>query len=830
MKYLINRRRALLSSLALSALSLAMSTPALAQATAPAASPAPAAAGLEEIVVTARKTSENLVAVPLSVSALSAADLKNRGIESFVGLQDYTPGFKFINQSVNRNDRGYYSFIMRGMNPGTPVAYQQGVSVFIDGAAVAGGTISGLNDVERVEVIKGPQSAYFGRSTFAGAVNFITRQPGFTPSMQVEALGSSYNTFDFNAEAEGGIYKDVLAGRLAIRAAGTGGEYTDPNRLSGGAALGAQKTYSLSGELLFRPTENLKVRVFGKYWKDDDGPAATPYIYPSQYNCNATQAGYTVTGLQFVGGKNYVCGTLPAFTNASLSINTAIPASVASVLGARSPATISGLANKVGNLAPEDFTLDHLGLKRTGYALHSLVHYDLPAGFALDGNVAIDSNHWAFLVDTTTKDLTSTPNPNYASANYTATNTPGFYPFSQAWAEGTDNDDDLSGEVRLTSPQDKRLKGMVGVSYYTQRSVNGTLAYGNTGYVQASNLATNNATTPAVFFNITYNILGNLDLSVEGRQQWDTIQNIQYAANIQFKQTFPSFSPRAILSYHPTSDTTIYASFAQGTRPGSFNGSFAALLPAYQAQIRAQSPVSLTVPEQKVQMEELGFKSRFLDNRAQILTAIYYGDWTNRAIPDKVYYTDVNGLLQNTLFNIAGGHTELYGVEAEGRFQATRSFLLEATFDYAGTKVLNTYCGDCALITGNPYPKGTTMEGYPALTGSLAGTYSRKAFGEFDGFLRLEYVYTGNIWLDESNTTGTGDANKVNVRLGLHNDHYRVELFGDNINNNKTYIFGQRYSDATPAAGSGLTTTPVNEISLSAPQKPHYGIKVTASF
>ena len=828
------RRPFLLASIAAGALSLGMAAPTLAQTAAAAEQGAPqAAAGgstsLEAIVVTARKRTENLVSVPISVSALSANDLQARGIKNFVNLQDYTPGFKFINQSVNRNDRGYSSFIIRGMNPGTPTSYAQGVSIFIDGVPVAGGVISGLNDIERVEVVKGPQSAYFGRSTFAGAVNFITLEPSFVPHALVDTTYQSFGTYDVAGEVEGPIIADKLAVRLALRTFHTDGQYSNPEYP--GERLGEQGTNSVSGDVLFRPTDKLSIRAYGKYWIDDDGPAATPYIYPSQYNCNASQAGFATPAIQFVNGKNYVCGALPAFTNASLALNTHAPQAVFDVLNGKMPALISGLY-RTADVATHR-ALNNFGLNRQGISFHTVAHYGFDNGFSIDANVGHDENNWQFMADIGTKDLRSTPNPNYGSANpnYNAVNTPGQLPYTVYDAMGKTDDVDNSAEIRLTSPQASRLKYMIGFSYYQQTTKLDTLSVSNSGYSQITAYQANKNYTPAVFGSVSLDLPHNLNLSFEAREQWDEIVSQSFRAGLKFDSTFQSFNPRVILTYRPTSETTLYASYSEGTRPGLFNTSFASLPAAYQAQITAVAPVSIAVPEENVKMAEIGGKARLFDNRLQILSAFYYGDWTGRHISDKVYYTDNTGFLSNAIFTVAGGETLLYGVELEGEFQATRELLFEGTFDYAGTNIRKDYCGDCLLITGNAFPKGTRMPGYPAFTGSLAGTYTRHAFADYDGFLRLEYVYTGNIYIDDANVAGTGAANKINLHVGVNNGRYRLEVFGTNLTNDKHYIFGQRYSDALPAAGSGIAARPpVNEISVSAPDKPMYGVRLTASF
>ncbi|MFO1426170.1 MAG: TonB-dependent receptor plug domain-containing protein [Steroidobacteraceae bacterium] len=134
---------------------------------------------LEEVTVTARKTEESVLSVPLAVTAISAEAIEKRGIKDITDVATYTPSFRFQNQAVGRNDRGFKQYVIRGMVPNSALATRQAATLFVDGAPAAGGNVSGLTDIERVEVVKGPQSAFFGRSTFAGAINFVTRAPGY---------------------------------------------------------------------------------------------------------------------------------------------------------------------------------------------------------------------------------------------------------------------------------------------------------------------------------------------------------------------------------------------------------------------------------------------------------------------------------------------------------------------------------------------------------------------------------------------------------------------------------------------------------------------------
>jgi iron complex outermembrane receptor protein len=794
--------------------------------------------GLGDVVVTARKTKENLLTVPLSITALNSADLQARDIQNYENLQNYTPGFKFINQSVNRNDRGYTSFVMRGMNPTTPLSYLQGVTVFVDGVPVSGGIIDGFSDIDHVEVIKGPQSAYFGRGTFSGAVNFVTTDPSFTPHAKFDVTAKTFGTYDVTGEAEGPIWGDKLAGRISIRDYHTDGQYQNPENVS--ERLGEQGTISYTGQLLFKPIEQLTVKVYGKYFRDNDGEGATDWLLPGQYNCNAgaPTVQHGTTQFQLVNGKNYVCGNVPIVSPNSMAAFTNIPQAVLNVFNGKTPALVSGLYRLVDG--PASTNVDYMGIERIGYSFHTTAHYDIGNGWSADANFGTDSDNYHFNTDVAGKDLTGTVNPNYAAyltaplatTGLNQLSTPGLLPQSADLAHGFNIDTGVFTEARLNTPRFfDAIKGMIGFSYYHGNTQSSTTLLNNGGYLQVTPYGENESFTPAVFGSFSWDILKDLNLSFEGREQYDNFESKSFRAGLDYKAEFTSFNPRVVLTYKVNPSTDVYVSYAEGTRPGVFNTNLNALGATAKAAILQQGNIPVAVPEEKVVTYETGFKTRFLDNRAQILAAFYWGDWTGRHVQDKVYYTDPSfpALLQNITFTLAGGEAYIYGAELEGRFQATKELLLEGTFDYAGTNIRSDYCGDCVTITGNTNPHGTSLYGYPTSSGSLAGTYTREVMGHTP-FLRMEVVYTGTVYIDEANIARIDPHEEINFHLGLNEGAYKFEFFGTNITNTKSYLYGQRYSDNLPPAGASYNSTTVNEISLSPIDKPMYGVRLIASF
>ena len=165
--------------------------------------------GLEEITVTARRVEENLMQVPLAISAVTSADIEARGVNTLIDLGKFTSGLFAQVGGNGRTDRSATRLTFRGLSTASG-------QKFIDGAPFSGAAIPDIADVARVEVLKGPQSDYFGRSTYSVAVNFVSRTPADHFEGHVQADGSMFGTTDLTASLEA----PIVAGTLGIRVSG----------------------------------------------------------------------------------------------------------------------------------------------------------------------------------------------------------------------------------------------------------------------------------------------------------------------------------------------------------------------------------------------------------------------------------------------------------------------------------------------------------------------------------------------------------------------------------------------------------------------------------
>ena len=217
---------------------------------------------LEEIIVSARKRDESLQEVPIAISVLGAATIEQFGINDLESVARLTSGLTY-DQGVLPIDtrpviRGVTS--LRGRpNVGILVDF---VDVSSEALTVAGGGITTnlrLLDLERVEVIKGPKSAMYGRSAFTGAIHYVTRRPGDTFSGDVTVGYDEFETTDLRLSIGGPIAADTLNARLIVSQYDTPGYYVNPNtggELGAsevtGAALGMEWTLSERTTAYFR--------------------------------------------------------------------------------------------------------------------------------------------------------------------------------------------------------------------------------------------------------------------------------------------------------------------------------------------------------------------------------------------------------------------------------------------------------------------------------------------------------------------------------------------------------------------------------------------------
>ncbi len=232
---------------------------------------------IEEIVVTARKRAESLQEVPVAVSAFSSADLQNQTIQEFVDLDAQLPGV-FISQ-VQADPSAAIVTIRGQAQADTLLTTDSSVGVYVDGVNLPRqqGLNANMFDIERVEVLRGPQGTLYGRNTTGGAINLVTRKPdyeGVHGYLEGAAGNESFTQFSGAVNIP---LADTAAARLAVQKTDQDG-WGQSN--ASGNDLYDQDELFVRGSLMLDPTERLNVLLQMDYLEVNEGGAAEKLLQP----------------------------------------------------------------------------------------------------------------------------------------------------------------------------------------------------------------------------------------------------------------------------------------------------------------------------------------------------------------------------------------------------------------------------------------------------------------------------------------------------------------------------------------------------------------------
>ncbi|CAN5195487.1 TonB-dependent receptor [soil metagenome] len=267
--------------LSVSLLALIASSPAFAQAqTAPPAAAPASSSTVEEIIVTATKREQTLQDVPISVAVTGQQTVERAQIRDLIDLQSVVPSLKV----AQFNAVGQTNFIIRGFGNGAGNdGIESSVGVFIDGVyrSRTASALDDLPEIERIEVLRGPQSTLFGKNVSAGAISIVTKKPQFNFGGKAEVSLGNYDSRQLKGTVTGPL-SDTVAVRLSGSLNKRDGFYQN---LTTGNDVNDRDRWSIRGDLLWAPTDKTSVRVIADYNKISETCCAVSSIY----NCPATQ-------------------------------------------------------------------------------------------------------------------------------------------------------------------------------------------------------------------------------------------------------------------------------------------------------------------------------------------------------------------------------------------------------------------------------------------------------------------------------------------------------------------------------------------------------------
>ena len=770
---------------------------------------------IADIVITARKTEETLSTAPVAVSVVTSQSIERYGLNSIEDFARLSTGISFSQAFGRSTDRP----VIRGQSnvlAGVQAGVETGAAYFIDGIYFQG-DLQGFDplSIERVEIIKGPQSALYGRNTYAGAINYITRDPGDKLAVNGRARAAQYNEFEVAANASGPIIPDVLGFMAGGRFYTYGGQYR--NQLTG-KRVGSEETLSAHATLLFTPGDNLRWRVRANWQRDDDGPLAIFLQGSADNNCRpgfrspAFRAGSPfLPGAPAVLSSNnnnqYYCGTIRPQPN-NVRLNTdAVP--LRPQLGTRDGTAFDGVFNEqliLSNIVDWD-------VAGSGWTVTSLT------GWRRSKNLfGTDADHSdAFVYFGPIPAPNTDPEPAFANTN-------------------RDRQTDFSQELKLSSPVDRPFRVMVGGYFFKQtfQSRDITFASG-TAAVPLGNDLTNYSTIRnwALFGLAEWKITDNLSITGELRYQEETKTQIDravgaastfcagqsgraaqfgFTGTCQDSATFTGLDPRITVNYTTDGGTLIYGVFATGRKPGGFNGSAGVIA-------TGQTGTNFVTYDQEVSKGgELGAKFDALDGTLRMAVAGFYNQLSDVQLTTAIPNPTGNGAITSIVNSV--GDAETKGFEIEGTVAPTRNLLFTLGIAYVDARFTKGCDTDDFILnsggirpnfdTRNPPAAGLALcdiSGRRLPLGSpwiINGTinYDREIRDGLTFFANSNWSFEDSKYVQVDNLAETGETFLVNARLGVRTPRVTFALFGRNLTNEDAIPLATRWFDLRYGAGT----------------------------
>jgi iron complex outermembrane recepter protein len=787
----------------------------------PAIAQSDSAAAAEEaddgiIIVTARKREENLQDVPLTISVTSADTIEKAKLVNVSDLAAQTPGFSY-RQGFGRTGGGGGAGVRPSIRGMSSVVGAPNAAFFVDGIFVSDNIASyQLDNLERVEVIKGPQSALFGRQTFSGAISYVTRKPSNDFTGKVKVTVAEHKSSEVSAFVSGPIVKDHLAFEINARRYEFGGDYSNGD-ISQTGNLGAQRSHSVGGRLLFTPTENFEVLASVGYSEDRDNGYVYGFQGSAKNNCFAPTT---------VPTNVFPFGVIPRTTTSRRGF-------------------FCGEIKILPQYTYNDREIEDAGfyaLDRKFLRTSVRVSASTDGGFELISTTAYNRNN-----SITGQDNTLLPTLNAA------------FDVTQSRTR------DVSQELKILTPQDRPIRGLLGGYYYKEDVLQG-FQYSNTNRTRRPYASDDGVRSKAIFGMIEADIGEKLTLGAEGRYQWETVIGSTAPRGLGLEGGLPpaplrvsrlkssTFLPRFTARYEASEDLTIFATGAKGNKPGGFN--------PFPADMRAADVALFTAAgfgtfdEENAWSFELGAKGRIADS-INYSVAGFYTDWKNQQLSRGESYIRTTGTPNSVVIIQNAGESEIKGFEFDLSGKPADWLFLRFGYAYVDAKFTDFYDDTTEEIYDTDGRPGFLADGTrnPAdldnLEGDVAGNslpqtpkhqfiataqVTAPLSGSLDFFVRGDLAYESKRYSQVDNLNWAGDSYNLNASIGIERPEWSLTLFARNLLDDKTPLvvtrlldFNRPLSRINPLTGT-FGTSFFRDFAVSAPRKRQFGLTFAYNF
>ena len=714
---------------------------------------------LEEIVVTAEKREATIATTSISITAVSGADIVDRGFTDLASLMQTVPGV-----SIRTSGPGMTEFEMRGVasnggNSPTVGFYFDDTSLTAPAATNEGKIVISpdLYDLNRVEVLRGPQGTLYGSGSMGGTIKVVPNAPNpdlFEASGEAKFADTDHGGFDHGENAM--VNLPFWGDKAAIRIVGSysydagwidrvviaPGQFPLPTGLV--YATPTSSYFTVRGNVLAAPiateyrdvndVEKTAIRL-AAVLKPIDGLTITPSYFYQKLRSG---------GLPYIDSNPGTDAFYQPFD------------------------TPEGYR--------DEFRLEALSVK---------YHTD---AFEISSATAYWSRHEPLQQDTAESWTTALlpPTTGLGLTGYG----PGGGNLGQAWAEENNQSHQTTEELRVSSVGDTRFKWLIGYFYSDFESPWDIIFPSQSG---ASNplIGTDNLFsyyTPfkilqqSVFGEVTYNITEPFSVTVGARRyHYDSSVNLDQYGGItptvvgSSEQKSQGVTPKVTLSYQFDKNMLVYATAAKGYRPGGGTGPVPTSGPeSCEGQLQTEynshggfvaGPVSFN--SDSIWSYELGEKWRSSDNRVTVNAAGYFESW--------IGVQQVNPLNCGYVYTANAGDAHVYGSEIEANAIVVHDLEASANVSYSHSTLTSTNLVD------SPFAAGTEIQQVPKWTGTLAMSYHHQLTDDLALIARGESTYVGTRTDATFYINNLPSYDLTNLRAGVDGGRWSAVLFINNV-------------------------------------------------
>ncbi|MBN1239735.1 MAG: TonB-dependent receptor [Gammaproteobacteria bacterium] len=747
------------------------------------------AQGLEEIVVTATRREESLQDVPIAVSVVSGQMVQQGGFADIEDLSAFLP-----NLQIQDGFQGQ-TLLIRGIGTDTRnEAFEQAVAQFADGVYYGRDNLvlGGLFDLERLEVVRGPQPVFAGQSATAGAINSYSRKPG--DAVDGNVMLQYGNDEERSLE---GAFGGPVTDTLGIRVAGRYYELPDAGytQLVTGAKIGATENESLRVTALWEPTDTFDFTF--KYEYQNSFQNGTPVEYG---RCDLDLA--TSSAGPLAPGVPSLCALESMYGLADLTVYNREAHSGGTVdLWDAIDFVNAELGAGIAPLAPIPRGLD------------LVEEYNHPESRETDADIYVGSFNWQVGRNTLSG---TTAYVAFDKEDWLDPDESAFAVFTDQRGEDFEQ---VSQELRLTSPLDQAFSWMVGAYWQTHEAnlfinVHYPFLLGPPvpGFVASSDggRMTENSDWASLFFTGTWSVTDDFRINIGARYQESKKNGVYTISRALLPDGAAAFDPRVYapapaldadvdsddvlpeigVQWNPVDSVMVYAKYAEAFKAGGF---------VMNPPLGGVPPNPFTYLPEEASGYEVGFKGTFLDNNLELNVAWFDTDFDNLQV------NSFNGVTARfEVRNAASSNTK--GIEIDGRLAIGDSWSISfngARNDAVYTRFPNGQCGAIQArdwqAAGNPGPCVVDISGRRPTASPewQAGIHPQYFFrlGEFSGTAGLNMTWiAGSVPAnnpgDTLNTIASRHRFDLRVALMPPSGRWELALYGRDITDEAAHVGG----------------------------------------